>query len=158
MLGIEVGHVTKLKPVKGEVYVKFVLTHPDVTIPQGTQATVEYSGMAGSKSLELYPPDGKTYVDKNTPGLNVNPPKRLRDALVLLDVMYKKLTSIIYTSSSFGEKLNESNLIIESKKGSHTDMGEFLNYTDKYLDESKEKADDIRNKIEGVIRNELGVR
>ena len=27
MLGIEVGHVTKIKPVKDEVYVKFILTN-----------------------------------------------------------------------------------------------------------------------------------
>ena len=48
MMGIEVGHVTKIKPLKDEVYVKFILTNPDVYIPQGTAVTVEFSVMAGS--------------------------------------------------------------------------------------------------------------
>ena len=52
MMGIEVGHITKIKPTNEEVYVKFVLTNKEVYIPQGTAATVEFSGMAGSKSLE----------------------------------------------------------------------------------------------------------
>ena len=53
MMGIEVGHVTKIKPMKNDVYVKFILTNPDVYIPRGSVATVEFSGMAGSKSLEF---------------------------------------------------------------------------------------------------------
>ena len=77
MMGIEVGHVTKIKPVKDEVYVKFVITTPDVYIPQGTRITVEFSGMAGSKSLELYLPQEGDYIDKTTPLITVMPPKRL---------------------------------------------------------------------------------
>lgn len=153
MMGIEVGHVTKIKPVKDEVYVKFILTNPDVYIPQGTSVTVEFSGLAGSKSLELYLPDEKTYIDKETPLFDVNPPKRLRDALVLLDNMYKKLTSIIYTSSSFGEKINDANLKFERPNGSNTDFRDFLNFSNEFLDESSQKADYIRNNIEGVLKN-----
>ena len=107
MMGIEVGHVTKIKPMKDEVFVKFILTHSDVYIPQGTVVTVEFSGMAGSKSLELYLPDKNTYIDNTVPMITVNPPRRLNYALGLLNDMYKKLTSIIYTSSSFGDKMNE---------------------------------------------------
>ena len=51
MMGIEVGHVTKIKPIKDEVFVRFIITEKDLKIPQGTVATVEFSGMAGSKSL-----------------------------------------------------------------------------------------------------------
>ena len=63
MMGIEIGHVTKIKPIKDEVYVKFIVTNPDVYVPQGTMVTVEFSGMAGSKSLELYLPDKNKYID-----------------------------------------------------------------------------------------------
>ena len=106
MMGIEVGHVVKIKPIKDEVYVKFILTNPDVYIPQGTQITVEFSGMAGSKSLELYLPDENTYVDSNTQLFTVLPPKRLNESVSLLGTMYKKFASIIYTSSSFGKNDN----------------------------------------------------
>ena len=71
MMGIEVGHVTKIKPTNEEVYIKFIITDKNITIPQGTIATVEFSGMAGSKSLELYLPDKLTYIDKNTPAWKI---------------------------------------------------------------------------------------
>ena len=74
MMGIEVGHVTRIKPTNEEVYIKFIITDKNITIPQGTKATVEFSGMAGSKSLELYLPDNNDYIDKTTPILTVDPP------------------------------------------------------------------------------------
>ena len=150
MMGVEVGHVTKIKPVRDEVYVNFILTNPEVYIPQGSEITVEFSGMAGSKSLELYLPDKNTYIDKNTPIINSNPPKRLHDALYLLDDMYKKIGSIINTCSSFGKKLNEHDLVIKGHSGKN-DFSGFLNYYDKFLDDSNEKANEVRKNIEGLI-------
>lgn len=147
MMGIEVGYITKIKPTKDEVYVKFILTNPDVYIPQGTQATVEFSGMAGSKSLELYLPDEKTYVDKNSAILSVNPPKRLHDALGLLNDMFKKLASITYTASSFGNKLEETGLKKAGAKTSTSDMSNFINYSDKFLKDSNIKATELRDSI-----------
>lgn len=153
MMGVQVGHVVKIKPVKDEVYVKFVLTDPNVYIPQGAEITVEFSGMAGSKSLELYLPTKDTYIDKTTPIITVNPPKRLHDALFLLDDMYKKISSIIYSCSSFGEKLDEHHLNIE-KKGNSNDLHDFLEYSDNFLDKSNEKAKEIKNNLEALILNE----
>ena len=153
MMGVEVGHVIKIKPVKDQVYVKFILTNPDTYIPQGTITTVEFSGMAGSKSLELYLPDKDTYIDKTTPMITVESPKRLRDALALLDTMYKKFTSIIYTCSSFGTKVNEANLNFSSNTESATDFSGFLEYSNKFLDESNKKAADVRNNIEEALGN-----
>lgn len=155
MMGVEVGHVVKIKPIKDEVYVKFLITAPDVYIPQGTEVTVEFSGMAGSKSLELYPPNEKTYKDNNTPVLKVNPPKRLHDALRLLDEMYKKMNSIIYSSFIFGSKLNEEMKPYETNKNpnSKEDFNSFINYSNNFLDESTQKANDIRNNLERIKKN-----
>lgn len=145
MMGIEVGYIKKIKPTDKEVYVKFVLTNPDVYIPQGTSATVEFSGMAGSKSLELYLPDKNTYKDNSVPLITVNSPKRLHDALELLNEMYKKLNTIIFTTSDFGGKLNE----IKPEKNSDTksDFEEFMNFSNKFLDDSTEKAENIRKSL-----------
>ena len=155
MMGIDVGYVKKIKPINNEVYVKFIITNPDVYIPQGTTVTVEFSGMAGSKSLELYPPNQLTYVDKDTPVMNVNPPKRLHDALWLLDNMYKKITSIIYTTSTFGAKFSEQ---IEShhKTGAlhkREDLQNFINYSNKFLDDSNRKANEIKKNIEDMKKH-----
>lgn len=152
MMGVEVGHVVKIKPVKDEVYVKFILTDPDVYIPQGTSVTVEFSGMAGSKSLELYLPDKDTYIDVSTPIMTVNPPKRLHDALKLLDDMYKKLSSIIYTCSSFGEKMSEANLKPEHIS-SEKDMEGLIKYSNDFLENSTQKVDEVRKNIEGFRKN-----
>lgn len=153
MMGIEVGHVTKIKPIKDEVYVKFVLTNPDVYIPQGTVATVEFSGMAGSKSLELYLPQKGDYIDSSTPLISVNPPKRLHDALGLLNDMFKKLGSIISTTSNFGTEIQSQEIMPTSFMKDNGNMKEFLEYSDKFLDNSNKKANDIRNSVEGLVKN-----
>lgn len=144
MMGIEVGYITKIKPTNGEVYIKFLITDNSITIPQGTVATVEFNGMAGSKSLELYLPDKTTYIDKNVPILTVNPPKRLHDAAGLLSDMFDKLSSIIYTSSSFGNKIK----FIELPTGGEPqDFIKFLDYADNLVDNSNKKAEDLNKKL-----------
>jgi ABC-type transporter Mla subunit MlaD len=149
MMGIEVGHVTKIKPVKDEVYVKFILTNPDVYIPQGTEVTVEFSGMAGSKSLELYLPQNTDTVDEGTPLMTVLPPKRLHDAMGLLNDMFKKLSSIIYTTSSFGSKLNiETTSNKNNNGGQNIKLNEVLTQTNKILDDSNIKVNELKLNME----------
>lgn len=144
MMGIEVGHITKIKPTNEEVYIKFLITDDTIKIPQGTVATVEFSGMAGSKSLELYLPCKNTYIDNDVPLLTVNPPKRLHDAAGLLNDMFEKIASIIYTTSSFGEKIKfMEELPVEDQQ----DMNKFLKYTDDMLDDSTKRVDDLNNKL-----------
>ncbi len=144
MMGIEVGHITKIKPTNEEVYIKFIITDDTVILPQGTVATVEFSGMAGSKSLELYLPDKDTYIDKNVPLLTVNPPKRLHDAAGLLNDMFDKLASIIYTTSSFGEKIK---FIEEIPVENQQDVNNFIKYADTMLNDSTKKANDLNEKL-----------
>jgi len=142
MMGIEVGHITKIKPTNEEIYVKFIITDKTVLIPQGTVATVEFNGMAGSKSLELYLPD------KNIPILTVNPPKRLHDAAGLLNDMFEKLGSIIYTSSSFSKKLKYIDIPYEGEQ----DINKFLKYADDMLEDSTRKANNLNEKLQKYKR------
>lgn len=144
MMGIEVGYVTRIKPTNEEVYIKFLITDKSIAIPQGTVATVEFNGMAGSKSLELYLPDQTTYIDKNVPILTVNPPKRLHDAAGLLSDMFDKLSSIIYTSSSFGNKIQFIGL---PTTGEQQNVINFLKYTDNLVNETNKKANDLNKKL-----------
>ena len=153
MMGVEVGYVVKIKPVKDEVYVKFVLTNPEVYIPQGSSVTVEFSGMAGSKSLELYVPQKGDFIDEKTPIIEVNPPKRLYDALYLLDDMYKKIGSIIYSISSFSDKVGSSGLSESLPKNESDNMEEFLKYSDTFLDNLTKKTEQLKNNIEDFKNN-----
>lgn len=144
ILGIPVGHVTEITPINDEVKVKFIITNKDVIIPQGTELTVEFSGMAGSKSLELYPPDKNDVIDESSPLFVVLPAKRLQDALALLNEMYQKLMSIIYTTSTFGEKIQVDNFVDLSKS---MDLDEFFEYTNKSIDENNKKAMNLQQQL-----------
>ena len=154
MMGIEVGHVVKIKPTKDEVYVKFILTNPQVHVPQGTVVTVEFAGLAGSKSLELYPPDKTSYIDKTTPLITVESPKRLHDAMGLLYDMFKKFGSIIYTTSSFGSKIKSNDLAPSDFNKSNANIQDFIKYSNDFLDNSEVKLTDMKKNLGGGFKND----
>lgn len=147
IMGIEVGHIVKIKPVHDEVYVKFIITNPNVTVPQGTKATVEFSGMAGSKSLELYLPDNEVYIDENVPLLTITPPKRLHDAISLLDDMFNRIGAMITTASIFGNNLKRN--VDFPSGGNPEDMAKFLKYADNMI----EKSNNMSTKIGGMFKD-----
>lgn len=152
VMGVEVGHITKIKPIKDELFVCFVITDETVKIPQGTQVTVEFNGMAGSKSLELYVPDKNTYVDSSVPLISVNPPKRLSDATGLLNEMFKKIGNIISVSSRFGAKLSEIDFPEAGKE--LKDPKEFLKYADNIIDIQQKRVDDLGRKLDAKQKQE----
>lgn len=152
VMGVEVGHITKIKPIKDELFVCFVITDETVKIPQGTQVTVEFNGMAGSKSLELYVPDKNTYVDSSVPLISVNPPKRLSDATGLLNEMFKKIGNIISVSSRFGAKLSEIDFPETGKE--LKDPKEFLKYADNIIDIQQKRVDDLGRKLDAKQKQE----
>ena len=147
-MGIEVGHVTKIKPIRDEVFIRFIITDDTVKLPQGTVATVEFSGMAGSKSLELYLPDESTYIDSSVPLLAVSPPKRLSDATGLLREMFKNVGNIIAVSSRFGKKISE--IDFPDGKGNIKDAKEFLKFSNELIDVQQKRVDDFGRKLENV--------
>ena len=79
----------------------------------------------------------------------VNPPKRLHDAMGLLNEMFDKINAIIFTSSSFGQKVKQINL----PSGNTQDIGSFVNYADKMVDDANKKSLDLENKLDGVSEN-----
>ncbi len=99
LMGVQIGYIRKIKIVNNNVYVKFVVTEPNVNIPQGAVATVEFNGLGGSKSLEIIQPDEETLASKQL--IVINSPKRLHDSMLLLNDMFDKLGSIGARSSYF---------------------------------------------------------
>ena len=98
-MGVQVGYVNKIDIVNNTVYVKFVITEKDVTIPQGSIATVEFNGLGGSKSLEITQPTQETIASKQF--IVVNQPKRLNASISLLNDMFDKLGAIGTRSAYF---------------------------------------------------------
>ena len=159
MMGIPIGYITKTKIINDEeVIVKFKITTKEVHIPKGTVATVEFNGLAGSKSLELYPPSDDKKIAKD---LITNPngyilverPKRIRDCLVLLFEMYQTIMNMIYSVAAFNNEISTTNLM--PINNNNTEMIRFVNYTDKWIDNSYKSLDTFRkilykNKVDGV--------
>lgn len=98
-MGVDIGFIDKIKIIDNDVYVKFIIDEPQVKLPQGVIATVEFYGLGGSKSLELYPPTQDSIASRKV--IAVQKPKRLGDALVLLNFMFEKIDSIIERTSFF---------------------------------------------------------
>lgn len=98
-MGVQVGHIQKIKILTNDVYIKFVITEKGLRLPQGVIATVEFSGMGGSKSLEIYPPTPESKSSKKL--VAVKDTNRLNTTVVRLDDMFNKIGSIAVKLSSF---------------------------------------------------------
>ncbi|MBO6271450.1 MCE family protein [bacterium] len=152
MMGIQVGYVTKTKIINDdEIKVRFKITNKEIRVPRGTVATVEFSGLGGSKSLQLYPPtDDKKVTEEllmsNTDFIKVERPKRLRDVSALLYEMYKTLMNIIYTATIFNKEMNKNVDINLPAKGA-SNMKEFLEYSDNYMNLYETNMNKIRDSI-----------
>ena len=85
-----------------DVYLKIIITDKDVVLPKGSIATVEFNGMGGSKSLEIYPPTDESLASNKL--IVVQNPKRLHDSLGLLNDMFDKLGSITTKVSFFAKE------------------------------------------------------
>lgn len=102
-MGIQIGYVNQLNITGEDIYVNFIITDTNVKVPYGATATVEFSGLGGSKSLELYPPiPGEVKPSKF---IVTQPPKRIHDSLGLLNDMFEATVEIAYDVSHFMEKI-----------------------------------------------------
>ncbi len=113
-LGVEIGYIDKIKILYDRVYLKFVITDKDIVLPKGSIATVEFAGMGGSKSLEIYPPTKESLATGKI--ILAEDPVRLSDSLSLLNDMFSKINSIIVKTSTFA---NETG-VFDIKKGIDT--------------------------------------
>ncbi|MDR1168270.1 MAG: MlaD family protein [Heliobacteriaceae bacterium] len=105
-MGVQIGYIDMLKIVSNDVYARFRITDKNFALPDGVIATVEFSGMGGSKSLEIYPPTEQSLNSDRV--IYVGRPKRLHDALGLLNDMYTKIGSITGRLSYF---INETDVL-----------------------------------------------
>lgn len=151
LMGIQVGYVNQLDIVGEDVYVKFIITDKNVKIPRGSMATVEFSGLGGSKSLEIYPPVHNKY---STKFIITQSPKRIHDSLGLLNDMFEKIADITYRVSHFMDKIGiikktrTYNTIEQTKS---TDAFAFLNC---WLDKAQKQCDKVTNQLEKMKARE----
>jgi len=147
-LGTQIGHVTKIQLVSSDVYsdiyIKFIITQKDLTLPTGSIATVEGSGLGGSKSLEIYPPKDDENKDKIIASKDST---RLNKIMSLFNTIFKDLEEIFTNIGHTGKELSkvpkreiEKNIVTPAQKE------EELKILNKKLDNYIEKERDFRNK------------
>ena len=138
MMGIHIGYVRKVKIINDMVFVDFIINQDGIEIPNGSKVTVEFTGLGGSKSIEIYTPKDK--VPKGSQTFEVQQPRRLGAALSLLDSMLEKISAIMFQCTSFTDSINRAFSQAETPK-SNKPMSEVLNDTDSWLDETQKKMD-----------------
>ncbi len=143
-MGVQIGYINKINIVANEVYVKFIVTEKGMQIPQGAIATVEFSGLGGSKSLEIYPPDEESLASKKL--IVVNSPKRLHDSLGLLNDMFDKIDSIASRLSYFAREAG-----LDKKENVPTinveDIRKNVTNADRYVEDLKNEKEKINKKM-----------
>jgi hypothetical protein len=55
LMGVDVGHVRQIQNIYDDIHLVFVINNKKIKIPKNAVATVQFTGIAGSKSLEILP-------------------------------------------------------------------------------------------------------
>ncbi|MBR6098893.1 MCE family protein [bacterium] len=159
MMGVPIGYIKTINIVQDEVYVKFVVTEENVELPSGVIATVEFNGMAGSKSLEIYPPD--SYSKASGKLITIKRTSRLGAALGLFDDMFAKFDSIVVRCNHFSSQLEQIFPKLDNVEAEYDAVTEadksvgLLNNLIESLDASRKKyIDMVKPKPKKIINTE----
>lgn len=142
MMGIHIGYVRKVKIINDMVFVDFIINQKGIDIPKGSMVTVEFTGLGGSKSIEIYTPKDK--VPEGTQTFEIQQPRRIGAALSLLDSMLEKISAIMFQCTSFTDSINRA-FSHSEKTNIEKPVGDILNDTNKWLDDKQKKIDNIKN-------------
>ena len=92
IMGVQVGYVTEVHIIDDYMYVSFLISKKNVHIPYGAKALIESYGIAGSKSIELYPPKQKINDTKTI--LYVENPIRASSSFITQNEIAKTLVTV----------------------------------------------------------------
>ncbi len=125
MLGYQVGYVSGISLINDDdVFVSFIITDKDINMPDSMVATVEFTGMGGSKSLELTPVDSKD--KKNI--ISVTQPRRVQDIYVNQTVIAQNL---VLMSTGFMKIANDRSVAaLKAFIKNPKELGEFSTFMD----------------------------
>lgn len=128
LMGIQVGHITRLELFDSKIYVTFRITKKNTSIPGNSMANIKFSGLVGSKSLEIMPPTQKNSTNKNI--IYSIEPVRINNILQVETTLFENISEFCQGMLTFLTK----NTIDNTKKNVHT--------TSKYLEESNQSLDE----------------
>jgi len=133
LMGIQVGNVTKLELLDSEIYVTFRITEKNTVIPDGSIASIQFTGLAGSRSLEIMP--SKKTISKNKNIIYSEEPVRINSILQVQTTIFENVLEFCRGLFAFLSK----NSIDSTKKN--------LKNTSEYMQESNKSMDDTLKNI-----------
>ena len=142
-LGMQVGYVTKLQIISSNVYVKFIITQKNLALPMGSIATVEGSGLGGSKSLEIYPPKEGVYTDKIIASKD---PTRLGRVISLFKGIFRDIDEIV-TSFNYASNKLEAEKYLSPNIADPTSKNTGFAILNKNLDDMIRTEKEIKEKL-----------
>ena len=131
-MGLVCGHVRELKYHKDSIEVQIIITKKGVKIPSGSVASVEFSGIAGSKSIEIMPPKS------NLSDIGII----TKDTLRLTDVMdeYAYIGKAFASLKDFVDAINNASPVLKN--------------ADKTINEGNSRHDEFNKKVENIVESE----
>ena len=148
IMGVGVGYITEINIVDDYMYISFMVTKKDVSIPHGSVAKIESYGIAGSKSIELYPPKEK--ADTTKPVLFVEEPIRSSSTYNSQGSIQKSLILISEgTSAMLNKKTTEQhqkniqNLKLLTESVDFSDIDKNADNAVKIMKQNKKKREEI---------------
>ncbi len=145
-MGVQVGYIKNIKLLTNSAYVRFVITEKDLKLPKGVIATVEFNGLGGSKSLELYPPDKNENSERL---IVIQSPKRLHNAMNLLNDMFGKIDSISLKFTHFANSMGIVDMSQEHIKINSENIGNSIKQTDDFVNQMIKNRDEFQQKMKG---------
>ena len=101
--GYQVGYVSNISIVNEDVFVTFIITDHKIQMPRQLAASVEFTGMGGSKSLELFVPEKNS---KNQNLITTIEPRRINDFYIYQNQIAQ---NIVTMTSEFMKMFNDRN-------------------------------------------------
>ena len=135
LMGKQVGNVIKLELLDSEIYVTFRITEKNIIIPDNSIASIQFTGLAGSKSLEIMPPIGKKNFLTNKKIIYSQEPIRINSILQVQTTIFENVLEFCRGLYAFFSK----NSIDSTKKN--------LKTTSEYMQESNQSMDETLKNI-----------
>ena len=143
-MGMNVGHVVKLKRKDKYIICKIRITKENVKLPDMTRAKVAFNGLGGSKSIELLPP---TTNDPEIKGIIAAESMRIND----LAGMVKDLVDVAVIINDFVQAIDPVMVSVTLKEFSNP---EIINRVDSDMEKIIKLQNGVNKKTDDTINKE----
>ncbi|MBR1977141.1 MCE family protein [bacterium] len=138
-MGVTVGHVSKLTLKGNKIKANIFVSKPGIKIPDCANARVEFSGIVGSKYIEITPPDGSGKCG----GIIANDPLRISVVVEILDIYNRAFKGLENGIKKFSG--NDTQYLMQEVRKKTGDFSE--------LDKTMNKIPEIQNKMDKTTQD-----